>query len=359
MKKRIQYLIAFMLVAPLLLSANPIKKWDHEKSKTIKKEFEVNADALLRIDNKFGNLDVVSWDQNRIEIEVKITVSGNNESKVIERLSQIDVKFESSRSEVSARTSMEKSSSGWFKSNNKMNYQIDYKVKMPVTNQANFSNDYGSITLNELKGQARISCDYGKINIGSLYHDNNQINMDYGSNSVIGLMNGGDINSDYSKLTIEKAKNINLSADYTDTTFENIENLEFSCDYGKIVVENGNRVSGSGDYLTMKFGKLNKSLEVSSDYGGIKVDKLMKGFESVKVKSDYTGIKIGMEPGSSFDFVANLEHGSFDYDSDGITYEKKVVKNSAKYYEGYVGTKGSGSRIDVSSEYGSVKLYNN
>ena len=111
MKRRIQLIIVMFMVLPMLSMANPINgKWDYEKTKTIKKEFDVNADALLNIKNKYGNVDVISWNQNRVEIEVTITVSGNNEAKVIDRLSKINVNFENSRTAVSAKTIIENSS---------------------------------------------------------------------------------------------------------------------------------------------------------------------------------------------------------------------------------------------------------
>ena len=360
MNKRIQLLIVMFMVAPMLSMANPIKgKWDYEKTKTIKKEFDVNADALLSIKNKYGNVDVISWDQNRVEIEVTITVSGNNESKVIDRLSKINVNFQNSRSAVSAKTDIDNGSKSWYNSKNKMNYQIDYKVKVPVTNSVDLNNDYGTISLNEIKGKAEINCDYGKILIGSLYHANNSINIDYTSDSEIELMNGGSINADYSKFRIEKAKKIELNADYTDSEFVEIEDLNFVCDYGKIVVDQANNIEGNGDYLTIRLGTIYKNLSIDADYGGIKVSKLMKGFESVRIHSDYAGIKIGMDNDIAFDFIGKSSYGGFDIEGDNVTYLKKEVKSTSKYYEGFVKQQNSGAKIDISSEYGSVKLYKN
>lgn len=360
MKRSIQLIIVMFMVLPMLSMANPINgKWDYEKTKTIKKEFDVNADALLNIKNKYGNVDVISWNQNRVEIEVTITVSGNNEAKVIDRLSKINVNFENSKSAVSAKTSIENSSKGWYNSKNKMNYQIDYKVKVPVTNSVDLSNDYGTITLNEIKGKAEINCDYGKILIGNLFHENNSINIDYTSDSEIELMNGGTINADYSKFRIEKAKNISLNADYTDSKFGHMEDLNFACDYGKLEVDRANNIDGNGDYLTIRIGTVYKNLSIDADYGGIKVDKLMKGFENVRIHSDYAGIKIGMENDISFNFIGKSSYGGFSIEGENVTYLKKVVKSNSKYYEGFVQKENSGAKIDISSEYGSVKLYKN
>ena len=359
--KTMYKILLILLLIPVVGIANPNpKKGKYEKSRTIKKEYSVNADALLKISNKYGNVDVISWNENRVVIEIKITVSGDNEDKVISRLEKIDVEFHNSSSEVSAKTIIEKPSSSWFSwGNSNINYQIDYKVKMPITNDANLTNDYGSISLNELKGKAKINCDYGKILIGSLYHTDNSINIDYTSNSVIEYINSGKINADYSKLRVEKAKNIDLNADYTTTVFEDIEDLSFNCDYGKIEIENSNIIIGNGDYLTMRFGTIYKKLKIDADYGGLRVNKLMNGFDSVYIHSDYTGIKIGLDKEASFNFIAKLSYGGFSYDGDNINYSKKVVKSSSKYYEGYVNKDNSGSNVEISSDYGSVKLYNN
>ncbi|MDH3322719.1 MAG: hypothetical protein OEM04_07000 [Flavobacteriaceae bacterium] len=354
-------LLLICLLVPVIGIANPNPvKGKYEKTKTLNKTFNVNADALLKIDNKYGNLDVISWNENRVVIEVKITVNGDKEDKVISQLEKIDVEFEGSPSLVSAKTVIEKTSSGWFSSGkNGMNYQIDYKVKMPVSNHANFINDYGTISLNELKGKANINCDYGKILIGSLHHADNVINMDYTSNSVIEFMNSGKINADYSKLRIEKAKRVDLNADYTTSVFENIENLTFNCDYGNIEAENANHIQGNGDYLTMRFGTIYKNLKIEADYGGVRIDKLMKGFKSVVVNSDYTGIKIGLDDAAAFDFKVKLSYGGMSYDGEGINYVKKEEKNFSKYYEGFVNKENSSSKIEISSDYGSVKFYNN
>jgi len=352
-------LFAFFIGLPMLITAseNP-KKLKYEKTKTIKKEFSVNADALVNINSKYGNVDVITWNENRVVIEVKITVSGNSESKVLERLNKINVEFNGSSSAVYARTVIRRVSNGWFGSNSNTNLQIDYKVKMPVTNRADLTNDYGTISLNELRGRAKINCDYGKVIIGSLFHEDNQINMDYTNNSVIEFINSGEINADYSGLTVDKAKRIDLEADYSDTVIENIETLNFSCDYGKLEVGNANSIEGDGDYLTIRLGSIYKKLRLVADYGSIKVSKMMKGFKIVKINTDYTGVKIGIDPEASFNFDVTLSYGGLTDDIDHINYRKKVVKNTSKYYEGYVNDQNSNAKITIDSDYGNVKWYN-
>jgi len=360
MMKKLHNIAIILLLTPFLLSANGIiDKYKYEKSKSLKKEYTVNADALLKINNRYGNVDVASWDGNKIVIEVKITVSGNNEDKVIKRLEMINVEFEGSRSLVSAKTIIEKKSSTWswsWGNKSNVNYQINYKVKVPITNSVNLMNDYGSIYLNEIKGDANINCDYGKIIIGDLHSNTNKINIDYCSASTISKMNGGSINADYSKFTVESAGNIGLNADYTTSVFENVKSLDYNCDYGSLKVNRASAVVGNGDYLTTRLGSISKKVAITSDYGSIRIEELQDGFDSVGINGDYCGIKIGT-PNTPFNFVLKLSYGSFKRDEGKFDFIKQIVKSSSKYYEGYYKDQNSGGTIKIDSDYGSVTFH--
>jgi hypothetical protein len=50
-----------------------------ENSKKIHKEIEVIPTALVEIENAFGDLNISSWDENRVVIDVLITVKGRNQ----------------------------------------------------------------------------------------------------------------------------------------------------------------------------------------------------------------------------------------------------------------------------------------
>lgn len=351
-------LLLFLLPA-LVLASNP--KWGgkYTKEKKINKEFSVSADALLKLDNSYGNLYITSWNQNKVVIEVHIKTNGNNEEKVQKKLEEIDVEFEASNSMVSAKTIFEKSGwSNWsWGRNNNVSMEINYTVKVPVGNKVDLSNDYGSINLDEINGVANISCDYGKLNIGKLNADNNTLNFDYTSKSTIGYMKSGKINADYSGYEIEKAGNLVINADYTQSTVLSAGKVEYSCDYGSINVGKATGVKGSGDYLTVKLGELSGNVDLSSDYGSIKIDKLTSSTGNVKITSDYTGIKIGYDPSYNFDFEIKLGYAGLSGEDD---WDMKVrtEKSTEKYYKGTYGSSGKNT-VYINSEYGSVTFYKN
>ena len=357
------YKLAFLLLLiPSIVFANDDSdKKKHERSKEIKKSFDVNSDAKLVIINKYGDINVTSWNQNKIQIDVKITVRGNDLDDVETRLEKIDVDFNSSSSLVEARTTLGSRKNNWsiWKKSKNISYKINYTVKMPITNSTSLNNDYGSISLNELEGKATINCDYGKISIGDLKGNDSTINLDYCSSSTINSMKNGNVNVDYSKLTIDNATDIKLNTDYSTVRIKELDNFTFSADYGSVEAENVVNATGNGDYTSFRFGTVKKNLKLTSDYGSIRIKDLANGFETVNINSEYAGIKIGTSSSNNFSFTIDLQYAGFKRTDSNIEMFKSIVKSTKKYYEGVYGKGKSNSKITIKSEYGSVSLYEN
>lgn len=354
------YKITFLfLLIPFLISANTDGKIE-EKSKKIYKKYQVNADAKVAIDNRYGDINITTWNYNRVEIEVLITVKGDDLDRIEERLESIDVIFDASNSFVSAKTIFEKEQKGWsfWKKNSNLSYKINYNVKMPKTNSVALENDYGNIVLGDLSGKADINCDYGKITVGELLANNNSINLDYCSSSTIDYMKSGSINADYSKIRIDEAITLKVNEDYSTIKLGKTKNVDFNADYGSITIDEAEHIIGNSDYAGMRFGTIFKSLEIEADYARISVKRLAQGFEKVFIDGQYSGIKIGVDQDAVFNFELDLQYASFKSDSAEIEYYKKISKSSKKYYEGKFGKGNSNASIKIRSQYGSVSIKN-
>ena len=353
----LKYTVLLLCAVPLVVSANvDPHKGKYTKEKTIKKEYNVNADALLKVSNSYGNVNLTSWNENRVVIEVVIKTNGNNEEKVQKKLDEITVLFDASSSMVSAKTQFNKDKGwGWNWGNNNVNMQIDYTIKLPVKNSVHLSNDYGNITLDRIDGYAKISCDYGRLEIGELHGRNNDLSFDYTSKSYIGYINSGNIKADYSGFTIEKAGDLVINADYTNATIESMKNLQYSCDYGNLEVGEVGNVDGNGDYINVALGTVHGNVDISADYGGIKINKMAEDAGNINLRTDYTGIKIGYSANYYFDFEITTEYaGVSGKDDFEIAISKE--KSSDRYYKGYYGKQNSGNQISISSDYGSISF---
>ncbi|HNQ26845.1 MAG TPA: hypothetical protein PKL92_02890 [Aquaticitalea sp.] len=351
-------LFLFLVLLPFLASAyvNPDWKGAHTKVKTIKKEFTVNSNALLQVDNSYGNISVMTYSGDKIRIEVVIKTNSNNEAKAKEKLDEITVDFTNGPNTVTAKTIFNKNNSrSWWKSwrSSNVSMEINYIINLPITNSVNIKNDYGSINLEKLEGRAILKCDYGKITTKELMADNNSISFDYTHNSYFEYIKSGDINADYSDYTVSKAKHLNINADYTKSVVKFAEDINYSCDYGSLTAENVNNLKGDGDYLTLVIGNVYKNLDIESDYGSIKIEKMAANAGNVNIDSDYTGITIGYDPSYSFRFELDLSYANLR-ESDGFEFTKKKIESTKKYYSGHYGNPSTANLIKVDSEYGSI-----
>ena len=359
---RLQYktlLLIFLL--PAIVIANHDKfNGKYTKEKTVKKEYTVNSDAMLEIDNSYGNVDIISWNENRTVIEVHIKTNSDDEEKAQKKLDEITIEFYGSSSRVSAKTIFKNNKGSWslWGKNNSVSMEINYTIKIPVTNSVNLENDYGAISLDKLEGNAKINCDYGQLRIGELWGENNSLNFDYTSKSTIAFMKSGKIDADYSGFTLEKGEKLELNADYTNSEIQDIGDIDYNCDYGKVVIGKANKVVGIGDYVTHRIGTITGFLNLETDYGGIKVDKIEASAKNVTIEANYTGVKLGFAGDYNFNFDINLSYSSLKGE-ENVTVTKSHKDNSRRTYEGYHGNNTSGNMVRINSDYGGVTFFEN
>lgn len=345
-----------LIFVPMIALANsgPLNG-KYTKEKTLKKEFTVNPDATLEVSNSYGNLEITTWDQNRTVIEVHIITNGNDEEKVQKKLDEIDVDFSGSPSLVRATTKFNNKKSSWsfFGNNSKVQMEINYTIKLPLTNSVDLKNDYGAITLNKLEGTATIHCDYGQLILGELLGENNNLEFDYTTKSTIGFMKSGKIDADYSGFTLEDAGEVLLNADYTTSKIMKVKSLKFSCDYGSIEINEAVDIIGNGDYLTNRIGSLSGNLDLDSDYGSITITELSGNSNNVTINADYTGVKLGYSSNYNFNFDIDLTYANLKGE-EHLTIKTSIDEISSKKFEGFRGNENTKNFVTANIDYGSI-----
>jgi len=351
--------VVFFLLLSAIIHANNTDVGKHKKTKTLTKEYLVSADNTVNISNKYGDISITSWNQNKVSIEVIITVKSSSENAAKQRFNDINISFNQEANQVTAKTTINKKRFNWnfFEKNNSIDTQIDYIIKMPISNHVDLKNDYGSIFIDKLDGECKINCDYGALRIGELNNEHNRIYMDYGSSSSIEFINKGKINTDYSNLSIDKANKLKINADYSNIEIDQIHKLVYNNDYGSLKLKHADSVKGDGDYLSLKVNYLHQDFLVSCDYGSIKIYKVLKGFDNLTIDSDYTGINIGFEDQMNFNFDLSTSYADIYFKSLDVNYNYKENKMFSKHYKGFVNTKNTKSNIRITSSYANIKLH--
>ncbi|GEP52563.1 hypothetical protein FNO01nite_32350 [Flavobacterium noncentrifugens] len=354
MKALLKSLIIILMI-PALAQAHEIEIGKFTKQKSIKKAYIVNPDAGIDIQNSYGNVYVTTWNEDKIELDIQIKVSGDREEWVNKKIDDIDVEIEALKSMVTAKTVISNSSGNTNGKNN--SFEINYTIKIPKNGSVKINNKYGDVLSADLFANVNIKCKYGKVTMGKLSGNSNIIDIEYCNKSSVDYVKNGSVSADYSGLSINDFGNINLKADYTDINFTNGNNLKYDCSYGKLNYGKISNLEGIGDYLTIKVGEILNNLQVNTKYSKLTVDEMGAKAGNINVNSGYTSVGIGYSPAYSFDFDISLKFGNFKNDGD-IELTSKQETNFSKSYQGYYKKQGT-NKVSITSNYGNVSLTKN
>lgn len=349
MKKHYKIAILLLLI-PLLGFSND--DTFISKQKTIKKTYIVNSNAGIDIDNKYGNITVSTWDEDKIDLDITIKVTGGNENWVNEKLNSIDINITALKSMVTAITELGNSS---LKSRGSSNsFEINYVIKIPKNGSVKLMNKYGNISTLAIEGSTNIICKYGKVTLGKLNNSSNKLEIAYCQNSSIDYIKSATIEARYSGLKINNSGNINLDANYTDVTIGDTQNIRYDCNYGNLKFEKVNSISGAGNYLTIGISEVSNSLSIDANYSKLNVSTITNSANNVNISTGYTDVSLGYDANYAFDFDINTRYGGIKADNS-LEVSVNETKNTSKRISGF-NKKKSQSNMIINSNYGNVTL---
>ncbi len=349
--KKLHKIILILLIIPIFgFSFNDEPPFI--KQKVIKKAYLVNADAGINIDNSYGNITVSTWDENKIELDILIKVTGEKEKWVNKRIDEIDVSIIALTNMVTAKTIIEDSN---YNNNGDNSFEINYIIKIPKNGSVKLNNKYGNIFTSDLIGNVNINCKYGKIVLGKLTGNNLKIELGYCPKSTIEFFNSGSIEARYSGLTIYESTVLNLDSNYTDVVLDDCENLIYDSNYGKLNLKKINNIKGSGNYMSLKIGNLISNLNIETHYSKIAIDKINEKANNIVIDAGYSDLSIGYDVNFAFDFDLTTKYGNIKYENDSFEVKNSEVTNSSKSIDGFHKKKGT-NKINIKSMYGNINL---
>ncbi len=339
-------IVLLLIILPFNMMAE-IGKGKYKKEKKINKTYIVNTDASLFVNNKYGNIYVTTWSENKTVIDVVITVSGNKESNVDKRLNSIEIDLDATKGTVQAITKI-----GRFSGNN-TSMEINYTIKIPKNGSIDLNNIYGRIGLGKIYGKATLKCQYGNLDIEELNNTSNIVNIQYCDNSRIWLIKSGKIKAQYSDMKMAKSENLEVKSEYSDIKIAEIKELNYDSKYGDVLIGKCERIIGKSSYSDLSVENVLELLNVTIEYGDLKM-ALVESTKNITVNAAYSDVSLLYHRDSKFSFEFLLEYGDLNGNTDNFKYTTKSDKNFKSHYIGQYGG-GSNKKVYISSKYGDIR----
>ncbi len=301
-----------------------------ELRKTIKKEFKVQDNAKLEIENQRGSIECTTWDKDMVEIEVTIRVRGKDEAKVKEALDNIHVQFDASPTLISAETELGFSD---FKSV-QLKYNVDFVVKMPEDIDLEFENRFGDIYINKTSGDLDIELVHGDLRLGEAQRADMELKFGKAS---IGKIEKLDMDLHYMRLDIDEVDDLNLDSKFSEVDIENVNKLVLDSQSDFIEIDEAEIVLIDGQFSSLKVDKLNSVLDSDCSYGGITVKHVSPDFKSITSEHVFAGLKLVMDPDCAFTFDCNVSMGACNYPQGWGEISKEKLNYMNHSYSGVMG----------------------
>jgi hypothetical protein len=327
-------LITALLIIGISLQAQSLKKDFH-------KEYSASSSTELTLSNQFGTITVTDWDKNQVVIDVVVEVKTENQSKAQSLLDDIDVEFNESGNQISAKTILGHKGKFNTGKGDKKSFSIDYTVKCPKGINLTVNHQFGNLGLSSLTGPVKIDLQFGSLNAVNLTGPKTDIDMQFGS-LTIGKLGDAKISIQHvDAVKIEEAGNLSLKSQFSEVNLGSVTSLSGDLNSGKLQVE-----------------KLTGRLDVKSNMGSIDIDQITKGFGSIDIVQNMGDVTLGIDQDAGYKLEAKVNMGSIKV-PDNVKVEKDRDSGlpgvSAKNVRGTAGDGSSMVKIDVNMGSARIK----
>jgi len=334
---------------------------DGEKTKFYSKSYNIDKNDKVSLSNKFGSINVITWNKNEVKIDAEIKAFANTAAEAQKLIDGVEATSNKESDLISYKTNTINTKGSWGKgSRNGKNININVTIYMPAGIALTAVQQYGNIKMNDFSGPTSITVQYGNFTANSLKSNNNYIKIQYGkcdikeaSQAKINHQYGGGLN-------IGSIGELELVAQYTSVNIGEIKKTStIQQQYGNgITIGSTGPLNANVQYSTLKIGNLQGSLTSKVQYGKVNIDEVKEDCKAIVINADYTEVNLGFASNYNANFELKTNYGSFKWGD--IIYAKKLGDDDKNYspsksYTGTIGENGSNS-ITIKANYGGVSF---
>lgn len=332
---KLSLIMVFMLAVGLTMNAQTLREEDQ-------KEFNATNSTELAVDNQFGNITVTDWDQNKVSVTWIVEVTDTDEARGKKLMDRIKVEFTEKGNRIEVETKFGENGKLDLKDNksSKQSFRIDYIIKCPKYIGMELTNQFGDIVVASHTGPFKADLQFGSMNAVSLTGPETSIEIQFG------------------KLTIGTLKNAEIEAQHCESVkITECEELSIEAQFSNVDLGTAGSVSAELNNAQLSVETLSNRLELESNMGSVKVDKVAANFKSIQIEQNMGDITLGVDPDAGYKLDASVSMGSIKV-PEGVKVKKEPQTEAKGVTADQVtGVYGNGnSTIEIECNMGSVRI---
>ena len=279
------------------------------ETKEINKRFKVDPETRIEITNKYGKIELNTWDKDSVVFNISIRVEDKKLSKLEKSLNDIDFEFTESQHFLIIRTLTGESQSGLEKEIQKFKetllqtdgkMEINFTVWLPKTNELKVENKFGDIFIGDYEGEVEINLSNGNLKSHD-FKGKTELNLSF-ADATINEINTGRLNCNYSEMYLKKAGKLQIQSKSSEFEINEINDLDTDSRRDKFRIREAEIVEAKGSFSNFRINELNDRITLRAEYGDVEIEKIATDFSNVFIESKSADIDLYFTKESKFKF---------------------------------------------------------
>jgi len=305
--ERLLILLALMLSA--LMPHTLATAQDHTDKRSVSRSFPVALETTLEVHNKYGKIQVATWNKDSVAIEVDIKLSESSSKKLKKLKEGTQISFTGTKSYIIAKTVIESESGriaselksiGNTISGSNKRIEINYMIYLPAHMDVVLNNKFGDIYMDDLEGQVDITLSNGVLKANRL-SGNASIALSFG-NGMIKSLGSANLKLSYSDMVLNEVSQLDLSSKSSKLNVDSVNVLKIDSRRDKLYFTHAEYIYGSSNFTQIWVYDLLRESDLYMKYGEPTIEHIMPDFSKLYVESDYTDMTLYFDREASLDF---------------------------------------------------------
>jgi len=330
------FILSWLLCIPPGLNAQ-VPEYNHR----VVKAFHTTDPVTVDIGNKYGKVQVVTWDTDSVRFIIDLRIRAKDAVKLEKVKQSVDFEFTSGQSYLIARTKIGDSGSDVWKDivdiagaylSTSNSVVINYMVMIPAYAGLKIDNKFGDVFMDSYAGNLNLVLSYGDFTANRL-EGKSDIRITSGS-ADIHTVGDGILYLSYGNVHIREADKLTADTRSSNVTIDRVSSLKINTRRDKLFLNDMGSLSGTSYFSQVSGGILRKEVSFTGRYGNIAIDDVKSSFSSVLITAEYTDVSMGFEKPMLFNFELNHHHDLvFVYPKNLASLETRVVNADSKQFQ--------------------------
>lgn len=351
-------LLVLLTSLPTLVSAKST-----EERIVIRKTFKMTEGQILGISNRYGDVNINTWNESYTQVVITITARSSDPGKAQDRLDEVEIRERKSSGKIQLDTEILTKT---FSLLRQQGLEVLYEVSIPAKYSLEIENRFGDVYLDNRKGNVDIDIKNGNLVAKELSGTENRIMLQFGQIDLT-TFNGGEVDISFGQLFLSEAGQLNLKSNGAVNKIGQVRKLHINANLGEIRVREVDEITGGYTSTKVVVERLNVRAELDIKAAiAFEVEEVAAGFEGIVLTGNLTAINLGFEDDAAFDVDVQVQFGDLTSHNLDVPVKSTTLEDKITTYQTATTVKPRGEtsttrsakpgQVKIHSKYGNVRL---